>query len=891
MRTNLTPAAVSTMTVTERLALDNLDTEEPSAVCERAFEIGRASALTLLPGWTPLFFDFGAIAKLIQPNWDEDLRVVCGLNQPGGRRKFVCLATCNAPCRHDQTEDLPRVDPSVGNWWVREPEPLPLDTDIPAWLEAADTLPWNQPPLLPPFDFDSHLYGPDGRAADIEDPSLREAAQAHLHGLALCMLRGMYAQMLDDNEHRMPPTVVDQLRRLVEASPGQDAPDSADQAHRRSALYVVCRSATPAQRQALAAYTAQLASAFEGPNPPSTSDEVAALLCEVGFPKGYDLRTLPSLLKTFWSNYGWNHTYNCFATPLATSGLQTLARSVILHAAQAERAVLDHPSEPAAETVSPADPQRVRPSSDLSHWGNRQLDPGRAAGFTGWVPTPQPSSQTAGDLMPPTAPAPSADLAQVASLEAQLAQLRARLSTSGQPQSGLPQPMGPLMSLANASQVTQPPAAPVLPPPGGATSTLQAPVATPGTGSGSLLNLLASCPGLTLSAEQIQHVMATSPTVAVPQQAGQGLQPNGSLSFVQNNPANCTVYNGTGNQANAQPPLRQQAMSNHRHADSLPQQWNPAGNLFSGRDTSTPAATEANFGKCQHMCFPFLYLDRDSVACYSKRHTLLSTRQMDEYHKACGPDPGSHQRHVADQWKESMLFDAVLRDAWTSSKRRGIFKTTASFRETLYSYAALCLDMLENLPVNSTDRIHIECHNTAMLKLQLAQNDLDKLNLPWSQQAPILEHQLFAPIDELRMRCGAEGLSPNTTWYFIKIVQLHDHMSKRDPMWMDERSERLRRDQTDEALAKLTKDAKLLADKPPDSRLRSLEAKLKDLEDKLAAVGSSTPAPSESTRRLCQHCTAKWGRPTHTHCWRSKNGCPNMPSKEGSNSGTKQSKE
>ena len=48
MRTNLTPAAVSTMTVTERLALDNLDTDDPSAVRERAFEIGRASALTLL---------------------------------------------------------------------------------------------------------------------------------------------------------------------------------------------------------------------------------------------------------------------------------------------------------------------------------------------------------------------------------------------------------------------------------------------------------------------------------------------------------------------------------------------------------------------------------------------------------------------------------------------------------------------------------------------------------------------------------------------------------------------------------------------------------------------------------------------------------------------------
>ena len=196
MRTNLTPAAVSTMTVTERLALDNLDTEDPSAVRERAFEIGRASALTLLPGWTPLFFDFGAVAKLIQPNWDEDLRVVCGLNQPGGRRKFVCLATCNAPCRHDPTEDRPRVDSSVGNWWVREPEPLPLDTDIPTWLEAAETRPWHLPPLHPPFDFDYHLYGPDGRAADIEDPSLRAAAQAHLHGLALCMLRGMYAQML-----------------------------------------------------------------------------------------------------------------------------------------------------------------------------------------------------------------------------------------------------------------------------------------------------------------------------------------------------------------------------------------------------------------------------------------------------------------------------------------------------------------------------------------------------------------------------------------------------------------------------------------------------------------------------------------------------------------------
>ena len=123
MRTTLTPAAVSTMTVTERLALDNLDTEAPSAVRERAFEIGRASALTFLPGWTPLFFDFGTIAKLIQPNWDEDLRVVCGLNQTGGRRKFVCLATCNAPCRHDPTEDLTRVDPSVGNWWVRDPLP------------------------------------------------------------------------------------------------------------------------------------------------------------------------------------------------------------------------------------------------------------------------------------------------------------------------------------------------------------------------------------------------------------------------------------------------------------------------------------------------------------------------------------------------------------------------------------------------------------------------------------------------------------------------------------------------------------------------------------------------------------------------------------------------
>ena len=96
------------MTVTERLALDNLDTDEPSAIRDRAFEIGRASAFTFQPGWTPLFFDFDEIAKLIQPAWDEDLRVVCGFNQSGGRRRYVCLATCNAPCRHDQTEDLPR---------------------------------------------------------------------------------------------------------------------------------------------------------------------------------------------------------------------------------------------------------------------------------------------------------------------------------------------------------------------------------------------------------------------------------------------------------------------------------------------------------------------------------------------------------------------------------------------------------------------------------------------------------------------------------------------------------------------------------------------------------------------------------------------------------------
>ena len=67
MRTTLTPAAVSTMTVTERLALDNLDTDAPSALRDRAFEIGRASALTLQPGWTPLFFNFGEIAKMIQP--------------------------------------------------------------------------------------------------------------------------------------------------------------------------------------------------------------------------------------------------------------------------------------------------------------------------------------------------------------------------------------------------------------------------------------------------------------------------------------------------------------------------------------------------------------------------------------------------------------------------------------------------------------------------------------------------------------------------------------------------------------------------------------------------------------------------------------------------------
>ena len=885
------------MTVTERLALDNLDTDEPSAIRDRAFEIGRASAFTFQPGWTPLFFDFDEIAKLIQPAWDEDLRVVCGFNQSGGRRRYVCLATCNAPCRHDQTEDLPRVDPSVGNWWVREHEPLPLDTDITEWLEAAETRPWHEPPLLPPFDFDRHLYGPDKRAADLEDSSQREAAQTHLQGLTLCVLRGMYAQMLEDNEHRMQTTVVDQLRRLIDSPPGQTAPDSADQAHRRSALYATFCSATLAQRQALAEYTARLASAFEGSEAPTTAEDVRDLLCAVGFPKGYDLRTFPSLLKTFWSSHGWSHTFNCFTAPLGSAGIQILARSVILHAAQAERALLDHPSESTAGTSypvdpqSPADPQRGRSRPDRSHWGNSQLDPERAASLMGRAPTPPPSSQTSGGLMPSSHPGHPAALAQVASLEAQLAQLRAHLPSGGPPQSSWSQPMGPPASLANASQPTQPPAVPVLSPAGGAAASLPAQGATTGTGAGSLLNLLAGCPGLVLSPEQIQQVMAAPPTVAASPHAGQGIQPNSSLSFVQNNPANCTVYNGTGSQANAQPPRQQQAMSNHRHADSLPQQWNPAGNRFSGRDTSTPAATEANFGKCQHMCFPFLYLDRDSVACYSKRYSLLSTRQMDEYHKACGPDPASHQRLVADQWKESMLFDAVLRDAWTSSKRRGIFKTTASFRETLYSYAALCLDMLENLPVDSTDRLHIECHNTAMLKLQLAQNDLDKLNLPWSQQAPILEHQLFAPIDELRMRCGAEGLSPNTSWYFIKIVQLHDHMSKREPMWMDERSERLRRDQTDEALAKLTKDAKLLADKPPDSRLRSLEAKLKDLEDKLAAVGTPTPAPSESTKRLCQYCTAKWGRPTHTHCWRSKNGCPNMPSKEGSSPGTKQSKE
>ena len=58
-------------------------------------------------------------------------------------------------------------------------------------------------------------------------------------------------------------------------------------------------------------------------------------------------------------------------------------------------------------------------------------------------------------------------------------------------------------------------------------------------------------------------------------------------------------------------------------------------------------------------------------------------------------------------------------------------------------------------------------------------------------------------------------------------------------------------DLLNEHIAKLTKDAKLLADKPPDSRLRSLEAKLKDLEDKLAAVGSSTPAPTWSRKCWC----------------------------------------